>query len=166
MSTDFIPIKQIIETRKGGFIGVCFKESDLSAGTGQNGDWTKKTFTLQDESADLEITCWNDDTKKFHLGGKFEVLGLFWKQYNNNWGANVGKYSQIKLVGNVEVNQTTTTIFNTDESVTFWTIKIWYSKSRRINCSITDTKNLVSFFIFVTYSSHTSSFSFFHFFSL
>ena len=107
MSTDFIPIKKIIETRKGGFIGVCIKESDLSAGTGQNGDWTKKSFTLQDESADLEITCWNDDTKKFHLGGKFEVLGLFWKEYNQQWGANVGKYSQIKQIGNVEIEKET-----------------------------------------------------------
>jgi len=115
MSTDFISIKQIIETRKGGFIAVCIKESDLSAGTSQNGDWTKKVFTLQDETADIDITVWNDDIKIFKIGGKYELIGVYWKEYNQNWTANFGKYSSAKLIGtSVAVGTEQTTMPKTD----------------------------------------------------
>jgi hypothetical protein len=99
MSTDFQTLKECIEAKKGAFIGVCIKESDLDAGTSQNGDWTKKVFTLQDATADIEITVWNDDIKIFKLGNKYEFTGVYWKEYNQNWTANFGKYSNAKLIG-------------------------------------------------------------------
>ncbi len=99
LSTEFKTLKECIEAKKGSFIAVCIKESDLSAGTSQNGDWTKKVITLQDTTADLEITVWNDDIKIFKLGGKYELIGVYWKEYNQNWTANFGKYSSAKLIG-------------------------------------------------------------------
>ncbi len=108
MSTEFQTLKECIEAKKGAFIGVVIKESDLSAGTSQNGDWTKKTFTLQDATADVEILVWNDDIKQFKIGNKYEMIGVYWKKYNENWNANYSKYSSAKLIGTSTTQEQTT----------------------------------------------------------
>jgi len=88
-------ISNVIGNREKEVKGIVVKQSDLKAGTGQNGDWQMKVFTLEDESGQIEITAWNDDIKKLLLGSVYEIEGIWWKEYEGNWTASLGKYSKV-----------------------------------------------------------------------
>ncbi len=97
--TEFIPIKDATATLKGSIKAIVTKESDLKAGTTNGKDWTKRSFTLEDSSGSIEITTWNDDTKKFKVGYSYEIINPWWKEYEGKPQLDLGKYAQVTVVG-------------------------------------------------------------------
>jgi len=104
--TDFIPITEAIETRKGAFKGVVVKQSDLKSGTNNGDDWSRKIFTLEDQSGQIEITAWSEEIQFFELGQFYEVESLWWKEYKGKWGANIGQYCKITKLDNPPTQST------------------------------------------------------------
>lgn len=99
MSTEFLTLKECIEAQKGSFIGVVIKESALSAGSKDGSDWTKKTYTIQDTTANIDLVAWNEDVNKIKVGCKYEFVGLWWKEYKGTVQLSFGNYAQVKLIG-------------------------------------------------------------------
>lgn len=97
--TNFISIKEAVEEGKGNFKGVVIKVSDLKSGTNQNGDWTMKTFTVQDASGEIDIAAFNDDIKLMEHGGMYEFSNLWWKEYQGKTSVQIGKYGIVKKIG-------------------------------------------------------------------
>ena len=103
LMTEFVSIKEAIENHKGNFKGSCIKASELKAGTGKNGDWTMKKFTLQDPSGQVEIACFNEEINFFKVGEFYEVENAWWKEFTdrNNakqFSCNVGQYCKVKPI--------------------------------------------------------------------
>lgn len=104
MSTDFQTIEQCKLAKKGAFIGVIIKQSDLNSGTSNKGtsdekDWTNKRFTITDANDEIELTAWGDDIEKFKLGNKYEFTGFWFKEYQGTVQLSVGKYGKVNLIG-------------------------------------------------------------------
>lgn len=100
MSTNFLTIKECVAAKKGSFIGVVVKQGDLKSGTTNGKDWTKKTFTIQDTTADVILTAWGDEEiSRFKVGNKYEFTNCWWKEYEGKVTLAVGNYAVIKLIG-------------------------------------------------------------------
>ena len=106
--TEFIPIKDATAALKGSIKAIVIKESDLKAGTTNNKDWTKRTFTLEDPSGSIEITTWNEDIKKFKVGYTYEIINPWWKEYEGKPQLDLGKYAQVSVVGSENTPTETT----------------------------------------------------------
>lgn len=104
MSEDFIKIAEAKQALKGSFIGTIIKTGDLKSGTKDGRDWTKKVFTIQDDSGDADLVCWGDEIKLFEVGHKYEIVNPWWKTYEGKVSVSVGKYGTAKLI---EFDQTT-----------------------------------------------------------
>lgn len=101
--SEFLSIANVKETRKGSFKGTCIKATDLDSGTKNGKDWTKKVYTLQDPSGDIELTCWGDEIKLFEVGQFFEVENPWWKERKDKpgvWNAGIGDYCHVTKVDN------------------------------------------------------------------
>jgi len=99
MSTLFLTLEECIVRQKGSFIGVVIKESALSAGSKDGNDWTKKTFTIQDVTANIDLIAWNEEVTKIKVGCKYEFVGCWWKDYKGTVQLSFGNYAEIKLIG-------------------------------------------------------------------
>lgn len=104
MSTDFQTIEQCKFAKKGAFIGVIIKQSDLNSGTSNKGtssekDWTNKRFTITDANDEIELTVWGDDIEKFKVGNKYEFTGFWFKEYQGTIQLSVGKFGKVNLIG-------------------------------------------------------------------
>ncbi len=108
--TDFTPIKEVIATRKGNIKGVVIRQSDLKSGTKNGNDWSRKTFTIQDASGDIEITAFNEEIQFLKVGQCYEIESPWWKEYNGNWSLNIGQYCKITKVDNPPTQTTTNKI--------------------------------------------------------
>ncbi len=104
MSSDFQTLEQCKFAKKGAFIGVIIKQSDLSSGTSNKGtksekDWTNKRFTITDANDEIELTAWGDDIEKFKVGNKYEFTGFWFKEYQGTVQLSVGKFGKVNLIG-------------------------------------------------------------------
>lgn len=96
----FLKITEAKSANKGSFIGTVIKQGDLKSGTTKDGkDWTKKVFTLEDDSDSIEITTWDEEIKLFKVGNKYEITNPWWKMYEGKLNLNVGQHCQVKLIG-------------------------------------------------------------------
>lgn len=121
MTTEFISIKEAVENHKGSFKGSCIKTSELKAGTGKNGDWTMKKFTLQDTSGEVEIACFNEEINFFKVGQFYEVESPWFKEYldrenNKKYSCNIGQYCKVNLVANPPTQTTMPTETSSKET--------------------------------------------------
>ncbi len=98
MSTEFQTLDKAKHGEKISFVGIIVKIGDLKSGTGDQGDYTYKRLTIQDVTASLELTVWNEDIKKFVLGGKYEIINAYAKEYKGTLGLGI-QYAEVKLVG-------------------------------------------------------------------
>lgn len=105
MSTEFQTLNNAKDGEKISFIGYITKMGDLKSGTNDKGDYTYKKFTIQDETASLELTAWNDEIKKFSLGGKYEIINAYAKEYKGKVGISI-QYAEVKLIGKEEKQET------------------------------------------------------------
>lgn len=111
--TEFIKISEAKEQLKGSFIGTVIKAGDLKSGTTNGSDWTKKVFTVQDDSADADLVAWGDEIKQFTVGHKYEFTNPWWKTYEGKVSVSVGKYGTAKVIGSA--NQAETAPTNTTQ---------------------------------------------------
>ncbi len=104
--TEFIKISEAKEQLKGSFIGTVIKAGDLKSGTKDGRDWTKKVFTVQDDSADTDLVTWGDDIKLFSVGEKYEFIKPWWKTYEGKISVSLGKYGSAKIIGSANTEET------------------------------------------------------------
>ena len=105
MSTEFVTIKEAVDANKGNFIATVTKVGDLKSGTSKGKDWSLKKITVQDSTADLDITCFgSEEIGLFKLGGKYEIFPWWKELYEGKANVGIGKYGQIKLIGTDEIN--------------------------------------------------------------
>ena len=109
MTETFIKIAEAKEVLKGSFIGTIIKAGDLKSGTKDGRDWTKKVFTVQDDSEEAELVAWGDEIKTFSVGHKYEFVNPWWKTYESKVSVTVGKYGTAKVVGSANTEATTPT---------------------------------------------------------
>lgn len=100
---DFLTIAEAKAAMKGSFVGVVITAGDLKSGTKDGKDWSKKVYQIQDATATVPLTTWNDDIAKFKIGGKYEIVNPWWKEYQGNVQLELGKYCEVKLVGTDEI---------------------------------------------------------------
>ncbi len=96
-------IQQCITAKKGTFIGVIQHVSELKAGTGKNGDWTMKKFTIKDPSGEIELVAWNDEIARAQtfVGKKCEFKSFWFKEYEGNTSLAFGNYGAVSIVEEV-----------------------------------------------------------------
>ena len=78
----------------------------MKSGTKDGRDWTKKVFTVQDDSADAELVTWGDEIKLFSVGHKYEFVNPWWKTYEGKVSVSVGKYGTSKIIGKGQTEET------------------------------------------------------------
>lgn len=105
MSTEFQTLDQAKHGEKISFIGIVVKIGDLQSGTNNSGNYTYKRITIQDVTASVEITAWNEDIKKFVLGGKYEIINAYGKEYQGTVGLGI-QYAEVKLIGTDKAQST------------------------------------------------------------
>lgn len=105
MSIELSTLDKAKHDEKISFVGVVVKIGDLQSGTNDNGDYTYKRITIQDVTASVEITAWNDDTKKFVMGGKYEIINAYGKEYKGIVGLGI-QYAEVKLIGTDKAQST------------------------------------------------------------
>lgn len=103
--TEFQTLDKTNHCERISFVGVVVKIADLQSGTNNNGDYTYKRITIQDDTASVEITAWNDDIKKFVLGGKYEIINAYAKEYNGTVGLGI-QFAEVKLIGTDKAQST------------------------------------------------------------
>ena len=104
MTEDFVKIKDAKEALKGSFKGIIIKASDLKSGTTNAKDWTKKTFTIEDDSGKAELVTWGEEVSQFKVGYTYEIVNPYWKTYVDKQNVphitvQVGKYGTAKVIG-------------------------------------------------------------------
>jgi len=99
MTEDFIKIKDAKEALKGSFKATVIKVGDMKAGTKNGKDWIKKVFTLEDDTDNVELVAWDDETTQFKLGYLYEIVNPWWKVYEGKVSVQVGKYGTAKVIG-------------------------------------------------------------------
>jgi hypothetical protein len=104
--TEFIKIADAKNVLKGSFKGIIIKAGDLKSGTSNGRDWTKKIFTIQDESGDTDLVAWGDEVNNFKLGYKYEITNPWWKTYEGKVSVTVGNYGNSKVIGAAEAEET------------------------------------------------------------
>ncbi|MEK0347047.1 MAG: hypothetical protein QQN44_01800 [Nitrosopumilus sp.] len=137
MTEDFVKIKEAKEALKGSFKGIIIKAGDLKSGTSNGKDWTKKTFTIEDESGTADLVAWGEEVSQFKIGYKYEIVNPWWKTYVDKQNVphvtvQVGNYGTAKVIGSepkeplVEPDPTkplTTTLPETPQSPPEQTVK-------------------------------------------
>ena len=99
MSTDFTKIEDAKKALKGSFKATVIKVGDLKSGTKNGKDWTKKVFTLEDDTDNVELVAWDDEISNFKLGYLYEIVNPWWKVYENKTSVQVGKYGTATVIG-------------------------------------------------------------------
>jgi len=96
--TEFQTLDQAKAGEKISFIGTIINIGDLKSGTNNTGDYTYKRFLIQDAKATLELTAWDDEIKKFVMGGKYEIINAYAKDYKGKVSLGI-QYAEVKLIG-------------------------------------------------------------------
>lgn len=99
MTEDFIKIADAKAALKGSFKATVIKVGDLKSGTKNEKDWTKKVFTLEDDTDNVELVAWDDEISTFKLGYLYEIVNPWWKVYEGKTSVQVGKYGTAKVIG-------------------------------------------------------------------
>jgi len=97
--SEFLKIKDAKEALKGSFKGVIIKQGDLKAGTKNDKDWTKRVFTIGDDTAEADLVAWGDEISKFKVGYTYEIVNPWWKTYEGKVTVQVGNYGTAKVIG-------------------------------------------------------------------
>ena len=105
MTTEFSTLDKAKAGEKISFVGYVSEIGDLKSGTGAQGDYTYKRLVIQDATASHKLTVWNEDIKKFVLGGKYEIVNAFAKDYKGSISLGI-QYATVKLVS-TDTEQTT-----------------------------------------------------------
>ena len=112
--TEFLKIADAKTALKGSFKGIIIKAGDLKSGTSNGKDWTKKIFTIEDESGTAELVTWGEEVSQFKMGYKYEIVNPWWKTYVDKQNIShitvqVGNYGTAKVIGsNKEIPDTPT----------------------------------------------------------
>jgi len=99
VTEEFLKIKDASEALKGSFKGVITKVGDLKSGTKNGKDWTKKVFTIGDDTGEADLVAWDDEIKNFKVGYTYEIVNPWWKTYEGKVSVQVGKYGTAKVIG-------------------------------------------------------------------
>jgi len=75
---------------QGNFIATVISIGNLSAGSKDEKDWTKKNITIEDVSERITFAAWDDEIKLFELGKTYDFEKPWWKEYKGqknikNW---------------------------------------------------------------------------------
>ena len=105
--TEFVKIADAKNVLKGSFRGIVIKSGDLKSGTSNGKDWTKKIFTIQDDSGDADLVAWGDEVNNFKVGYKYEITNPWWKTYEGKVSVSVGNYGNSKVIGAATEEETT-----------------------------------------------------------
>ncbi len=81
------------------FVCTVIKEGELTSGTKNNKDWSKKVFTVKDATGSIEIITWNAETNLLRVGYKYEINNPWWNDYAGKINLRIGQYAKIKCVG-------------------------------------------------------------------
>lgn len=102
----FTSIADGIKAQKGGFIGTVIKVSDLKEGTNKDGkDYIMQKFTFKDDSGEIELTAWNEETNLLQLGGKYEITPWWQGDYQGTQQIGLGKFGKVKLLEKGQTQQ-------------------------------------------------------------
>ena len=101
--TDFISVSDYKNTKEGSFIGVVIKASEVASGDSNGRKWKKRVFTVEDATANIEITAWNEKVDGLTIGDKCEFLNLGQKPYNGKIFFNLGKETIITKIDTIEI---------------------------------------------------------------
>lgn len=93
-------------SKSASFIATVISEGELKAGTGQNGDWMRKEFTIEDATKTIKITAWNEEIKSLKVGYKYEFNSPYWKEYKGSPQLSLGQYCQVKCIGSAGTQET------------------------------------------------------------
>ncbi len=104
--TEFLKIADAKTALKGSFRGVIIKAGDLKSGTSNGKDWTKKIFTIQDDSGDTDLVAWGEEVATFKVGSKYEITNPWWKTYEGKVSVSVGNYGNAKVIGTATAEET------------------------------------------------------------
>lgn len=105
MSIEFKQIKDCVVDSKISFIGVVTKQGDLKSGTKEGTDYSYKKFTLHDITGDIELTAWNNDIEKFVIGGKYEIINAWCKEYKGKLTLGI-QYAEVRFIVKADVQAT------------------------------------------------------------
>lgn len=106
--TEFLKIVDAKEALKGSFKGAVIKAGDLKSGTKNGKDWTKKIFTIEDDTASVDLVAWDSEVADFKIGYVYEIVNPWWKVYEGNASVQVGKYGTAKVIGSANIEPTST----------------------------------------------------------
>jgi len=95
-----------MDALKGSFKGVIIKQGDLKSGTKDGNDWTKKVFTIGDDSGSVDLVTWGDEIKQFEIGKLYEFVNPWWKTYEGKVSVQIGKYGTAKFIGDAKPEDT------------------------------------------------------------
>lgn len=96
--TEFIKLSDARQAMKGSFIGIVSKIGDLKSGSNDKGDFTYKVCTVEDATAKITLTVWNDEIKLLKLGGTYRFINPWWRIYKDEPVLALGKYASVELV--------------------------------------------------------------------
>lgn len=88
----YVLLSEASRNLKGGVIVKVTEIGELKAGTGKNGDWTKKDATVEDASGEQKLTLWNGDIQKIELGKHYFLENPFWTTYEGKPQLSLGKF--------------------------------------------------------------------------
>jgi len=104
--TEFLKIVDAKNALKGSFKGAVIHAGDLKSGTKNGKDWIKKIFTIQDDSATVDLVAWDSEVTNFKVGYVYEIVNPWWKVYEGNASVQVGKYGTAKVIGSANAGDT------------------------------------------------------------
>jgi len=97
--SEFLKIADAKTALKGSFKGVITKAGDLKSGTKNGKDWTKKVFTITDDTGEADLVAWGDEISQFKVGYTYEIVKPWWKTYEDKVTVQVGNYGTAKVIG-------------------------------------------------------------------
>ena len=114
--TDFVPINDAKNDKKGSIKGTIITMGNLKSGTTKTGaDWTRKDCEIEDKSGSVKLTIWGEDITKFKLGYVYEIVNPQWKMHDDTPQVQPSKYGSFTCVG---VAETKDAIESTSKPVT------------------------------------------------
>ncbi len=98
--TDFLSLKEVMDGRlKKPFIATCIAVGDVQNGKRRDGgDWSRQPCTVEDATAKIEFSLWNEEIGTVTVGHKYELAG-YWKEFEGRPQFAIGKWGVVKCVG-------------------------------------------------------------------
>lgn len=95
--TEFISLSDARQAMKGNFVGTVMAISDLKAGSKDGKDWTNKRITIEDTTARITLTAWNDEIKLFEHGKTYEFESCWFQLYKEDVNLSISKFGKVRL---------------------------------------------------------------------